>query len=167
MGGDRYEDLNMQQHTTITEATFIGAAELIPRRKRRGRPMHKMLVSFSAAYFTGALVTDLVYWQMPDVLWERFSIWLIAAGLIMAGLATVAYVIDLAGRKRIDRPAWPRAIGYGLAVLLALTNAFVHSRDGYTAVVPTGLMLSALVIVVLLLTAGVSMALANRHRIGG
>jgi len=36
-----------------------------------------MLVSFSAAYFTGALVTDLVYWHMPDVLWERFSIWLI------------------------------------------------------------------------------------------
>jgi uncharacterized membrane protein len=76
-------------------------------------------------------------------------------------------VIDLAGRRRIDRPAWPRAIGYGLAVLLALTNAFVHSRDGYTAVVPTGLTLSALVIVVLLLTAWVSMALTTRHRIGG
>jgi uncharacterized membrane protein len=155
------------KHATITEATFIGGADLRPPRKRRGRPMHKMLVSFSAAYFAGALVTDLVYWHMPDVLWERFSIWLIAAGLIMAGFAVVAYVIDLAGRKRIDRPAWPRAIGYGLAVLLALTNAFVHSRDGYTAVVPTGLTLSALVIVVLSLTAWVSRALANRHRIGG
>ena len=157
----------MQQRATITEATLIGNADLAPPRKRRGRPMHKILVSFSVAYFTGAFVTDLVYWQMPDVLWERFSIWLIAAGLIMAGVATVAYVIDLAGRRRIDRPAWPRAIGYGLAVLLALTNAFVHSRDGYTAVVPTGLTLSALVIVVLLLTAWVSMAQANRHRIGG
>jgi uncharacterized membrane protein len=124
-------------------------------------------VSFSAAYFAGALVTDLVYWQMPDVLWERFSIWLIMAGLVMAGLAIAAYAIDLSGRKRIDRPAWPRALGYGLAVLLALINAFVHSRDGYTAVVPTGLMLSALVTVVLLLTAGVSMTLASRRRIGG
>jgi uncharacterized membrane protein len=157
----------MQPQATITDATFTAEADLIPPRKRRGRPIHKLLVSFSAAYFAGALVTDLVYWQMPDVLWERFSIWLIAAGLIMTGLATVAYVIDLAGRRRIDRPAWPRAIGYGLAVLLAVTNAFVHSRDGYTAVVPTGLMLSALVIVVLLLTAWVSMAFANRHRIGG
>jgi uncharacterized membrane protein len=166
-GGTRYEDLDMQQHATITAATLIGNADLTPPRKRRGRPTHKILVSFSVAYFAGALVTDLVYWQMPDVLWERFSIWLIVAGLIMAGLATVAYVIDLAGRRRIDRPAWPRAIGYGLAVLLAITNAFVHSRDGYTAVVPTGLTLSALVVVVLLLTAWVSMALANRHRIGG
>jgi uncharacterized membrane protein len=126
-----------------------------------------MLVSFSAAYFAGALVTDLVYWQMPDVLWERFSIWLISAGLVMAGLATIAYVIDLAGRRRIDRPAWPRVVGYALAVLLSLVNAFVHSRDGYTAVVPTGLMLSALVVAVLLLTAWVAMALANRHRVGG
>jgi len=111
--------------------------------------MHRILVSFSAAYFAGALVTDLVYWQIPDVLWERFSIWLIAAGLIMAGLATVAYAIDLASGRQIDRPAWPRAIGYAVAVLLALMNAFVHSRDGYTAVVPSGLMLSSLVIVVL------------------
>jgi uncharacterized membrane protein len=125
-----------------------------------------MLVSFSAAYFAGALVTDLVYWQMPDVMWERFSIWLITAGLIMAGLATVAYVIDLAARRRIDRPAWPRAIGYAITVLLALTNAFVHSRDGYTAVVPNGLMLSALVVIVLVLTALVAGALTNRHRFG-
>ncbi len=157
----------MQQHATITEATFMGDANLKPIRKRRGRPIHKILVSFSAAYFTGALVTDFVYWQMPDVMWERFSIWLIAAGLIMAGLATLAYAIDLAGRRRIDRPAWPRAVGYALAVLLALINAFVHSRDGYTAVVPTGLMLSGLVVVVLLVTASVAAALANRHRIGG
>jgi uncharacterized membrane protein len=128
--------------------------------------MHRILVSFSAAYFAGALVTDLVYWQIPDVLWERFSIWLIAAGLIMAGLATVAYAIDLASGRQIDRPAWPRAIGYALAVLLALMNAFVHSRDGYTAVVPSGLMLSSLVIVVLLLTSWVGTALANRSHIG-
>jgi uncharacterized membrane protein len=154
------------KHATITRATFIGSADLRPPRKRRGRPMHKMLVSFSAAYFAGALVTDLVYWHMPDVLWERFSIWLIAAGLIMAGLAVIAYVIDLAARRRIDRPAWPRAIGYAIAVLLALTNAFVHSRDGYTAVVPTGLMLSTLVVVVLVLTALVASALTNRHRFG-
>jgi len=66
-----------------------------------------MLVSFSAAYFAGALVTDLAYWQTPDVLWERFSIWLITAGLIVAGLAVVAYVIDLAGGRQITAPAWP------------------------------------------------------------
>ena len=130
------------KHATITEAAFIGDANSGSSARPRGRPIHKMLVSFSAAYFAGALVTDLVYWQMPDVMWERFSIWLITAGLIVAGLAVIAYVIDLVGGRQIDRPAWPHAVGYALAVLLSLINAFVHSRDGYTAVVPTGLMLS-------------------------
>ena len=156
------------KHATITETTLIGDANLRLTTRPRGRPIHKILVSFSAAYFAGALVTDLVYWQIPDVLWERFSIWLITAGLIVAGLAAIAYVIDLAAGRRIDRPAWPRVVGYTLAVLLSLVNAFVHSRDGYTAVVPTGLMLSGLVIVVLLLTAWVGRALlANRYRVGG
>ncbi|SDT50313.1 DUF2231 domain-containing protein [Bradyrhizobium canariense] len=155
------------KHAMITEATFFGDADLRPTAKPRGRPMHKMVVSFSAAYFAGAFITDLVYWRIPDVLWERFSIWLITAGLIMAGFAAIAYVIDLAGSRQIDRPAWPRVVGYALAVSLSLINAFVHSRDGYTAVVPTGLMLSGLVVVVLLLTAWVGIALANRHRVGG
>jgi uncharacterized membrane protein len=154
------------KHATITEATFFGDTDLTSTAKPRGRPIHKILVSFSAAYFAGALITDLVYWHIPDVLWERFSVWLIAAGLIMAGLATIAYAIDLAGGRQIDRPAWPRVAGYALAVLLSLINAFVHSRDGYTAVVPTGLMLSGLVVVVLLLTAWVGTALANRLHMG-
>jgi uncharacterized membrane protein len=155
------------KHATIMNATFLADADLNSAAKPRRRPIHKMLVSFSAAYFTGALVTDLVYWQIPDVLWERFSIWLIVAGLIMAGLATIAYAIDLAGGRQIDRPAWPRVVGYAIAVLLALTNAFIHSRDAYTAVVPTGLMLSGLVIIVLLLTSWVGTALGNRPRAGG
>jgi uncharacterized membrane protein len=151
------------KHATITEADFIGDAS----SNSTATPIQNILVSFSAAYFAGALVTDLVYWQMPDVLWERFSIWLIVAGLVIAGLAAVTYVINLAGGRQIGRPAWPSVVGYALAVALSLVNAFVHSRDGYTAIVPTGLMLSSLVVVVLLLTAWVGMALANRHRVGG
>ena len=155
------------KHATIAEAAFIGDANLRSTAKPRRRPIHKMPASFSVAYFAGALVTDLVYWQMPDVMWERFSIWLILAGVVMAGLAVIAYAIDLAGGRAIDRPVWPRVVGYAIAILLAVTNAFVHSRDGYTAVVPTGLMLSGSVIVVLLLTALVGAALTRRHRIGG
>jgi uncharacterized membrane protein len=154
------------KHATITEATFLGDTNLRSTVQPRGRPLLTVLVSFSVAYFTGALVTDLVYWQMPDVLWERFSIWLIVAGLVVAGMATITYLVDLISRRKIDRPAWPRVVGYAVAVLLSLMNAFVHSRDGYTAVVPTGLMLSGLVIVVLLLTSWVGMALENRPRIG-
>ena len=157
----------MQQHATITEATLIRNDNFRPIRRDRGRPLHSMLASFSAAYFAGALVTDLVYWQMPDVLWERFSIWLIVAGLVMAGLAIFAYVINIvAGRRRRSSSAWPRLVGYALALCLAVISAFVHSRDGYTAVVPSGLMLSAGVVIVLLL-AEIATFLANPRRVGG
>jgi uncharacterized membrane protein len=157
----------MQQHATTTEVTFMSDTDLRSIAKPRQGAAHRLLVSFSAAYFTGALITDLVYWKMPDVMWERFSIWLIAAGLILAGFAAVAFVIDLASGRQIERPALPRVVGYALAVVLSLVNAFVHSRDGYTAVVPQGLTLSGLVVVVLLLTARVSTALAHRSRVEG
>ncbi len=57
-------------------------------------------------------------------------------------------------------------MGYALAVLLSLLNAFVHSRDGYTAVVPTGVMLSGLVVVILLITGWAGRALIARRREG-
>jgi uncharacterized membrane protein len=132
----------------------------------RGEPIHPTLVSFAIAYFTAALVTDLAYWQTAAVLWETFSDWLITAGLVTTGLAVVAFVIDLVLGKRSRALAWPHAVGYVLAVLLSLMNAFVHSRDGYTAVVPTGLTLSALVVAILLITGLAGRALIAHRRQG-
>src|SRR2546423_5417142 len=113
----------MQQHATIAEASFIRDADLRPARRPRGRPIHRMLVSFSAAYFAGALVTDLVYWQMPDVMWERFSIWLITAGLIMAGFGTLAPPLVLVLPRRSHGPGPARAPGPALTGLLAVPHA--------------------------------------------
>jgi uncharacterized membrane protein len=62
---------------------------------------------------------------------------------------TLTAVIDLVFAKQ--KPAWFRALGYAAAMVLALLNVFVHSRDGYTAVVPTGLTLSACVVAILLI----------------
>ena len=98
------------KHAVITETTFNTRLKSIGR-PRRG-PIHRVLVSFSAAHFTGALVTDLAYCHVPNVLWERCSIWLITAGPIMAGMAAIAYVFDLASGRQIDEPAWPRLVGY-------------------------------------------------------
>jgi uncharacterized membrane protein len=154
------------QHAIATAAPFSDD-DFRSTGKPRGRPIHGMPASFSAAYFSAALVTDFIYWRVPNVMWERFSIWLIVAGLILAGIAVIGYLIDVAGSRNIERPAWPRVVGYAVAVVLSLINAFVHSRDGYTAVVPTGLMLSGVVVVVLLLAALPGMALPNRSRAGG
>jgi uncharacterized membrane protein len=154
------------EHIRITGTTFIGDATPGSTAKPRRQPFLPMLVPFPIACFAGAFVTDLVYWRTTAVMWETFSDWLITAGLILAGLAIIAFVIDFAGGKQIRTLAWPHAIGYALAVLLSLTNAFVHSRDGYTAVVPTGLALSGLVLVILLFTGWAGSALVYRHRVG-
>ena len=155
------------EHVTMTGTSFIRDASPGSTTKHRGQAVLPMLVPFPIACFAGALITDLVYWWTPDVLWERFSVWLITAGLIIAGFAAIAGVIDFAVGKRIRTLAWPHAVGYPLALLLSLINAFVHSRDGYTAIVPTGLMLSGLVVVILLVTGWVGSALVYRDRTGG
>jgi uncharacterized membrane protein len=76
----------------------------------------------------------------------------------------MAAVIDLiAGRQR---PSWLRALGYALGVVLSLFNVFIHSRDGYTAVVPTGLTLSAIAVIVLLISSSAGWSLMHRYRVG-
>ncbi|MGY3614626.1 DUF2231 domain-containing protein [Bradyrhizobium sp. USDA 10063] len=122
--------------------------EAAPVIVSRRHAIHQMLVPFSVAYLIGAFLTDLAYWRTALVMWERFSVWLIAAGLVIAALAAIAAVIDLlSGRQR---PAWFRALTYVVAIVLSVVNVLVHSRDGYTAVVPTGLVLSGLVTILLL-----------------
>jgi uncharacterized membrane protein len=155
------------QHMRMTGASFIGEATPGSTAKPHRRAFLPMLAPFPIACFAAALVTDLIYWSTPDMLWERFSIWLITVGLLLAAVAAIAGVIDLVGGRRSGTLAWPHAVGYVLAVLVSVVNAFVHSRDGYTAIVPTGLMLSALVVVILLLTSWTASALVNRDRVGG
>jgi uncharacterized membrane protein len=133
-----------------------------------GYRFYPMLSPFPVAFFLGAFATDLVYWCTPDVMWETFSIWLITAGLILAGLSVVAGLLDLVGHRRNPglKPAWLRVLATAVALLIALINAFVHSRDGYTAVVPTGLILSGVVVIVLFCTMWMGGATAYGPRVG-
>ena len=144
-------------HVTVISTNAPPGYSSQPTVTTAGRAIHQMLAPFSIAYFTAALVTDLAYWRTAEVMWERFSVWLIAGGLVMAAFVAVAALIDLAFRKQ--RTDWARALGFALAVLLSLLNVLVHSRDGYTAVVPTGLTLSAIVVFILALTFSTGWAL--------
>ncbi|WMT75422.1 DUF2231 domain-containing protein [Bradyrhizobium sp. Ash2021] len=139
------------QHDTINETSFARDASTQSTAKADRQAIHRILLPFSVAYFTAAFVTDLLYWRTAEVMWQRFSVWLIVAGLIVAGFAVIAAVIDLA--RGTQRPARLHALGYAVGVSLSLINVFIHSRDGYTAVVPTGLMLSGVAVVILLATA--------------
>ena len=145
-------------------------ADLRPRSTAKilGHPIHPMLVPFPIAFFIGAFVTDIVYSRTAELQWQYFSIWLIVGGLIMGGLAAIAGITDYAGDRKVRalRPATPHMLLNIAVMALSLLNAFVHSRDGWTAVVPEGLILSGVVTVLLLVSAWLGGSLSYKHGVG-
>jgi len=112
-------------------------------------PLHPRVIGLGATLLIAAFASDLIYWWTVRGAWETLSIWLLTVGLIVAALSGLALVIDVL-RGQAGNIQWGRFLALAAAALLSLLNAFVHSRDGYTAVVPQGLALSAIVTIILL-----------------
>lgn len=118
------------------------------------------LMSVPIAAFIGTLITDIAYARTASMQWETFSIWLLTGGLIAGGIAVLVGLIDAFALHHW--PSWSQRLGYAVMLILALLNAFVHSRDAYTSVVPDGLTLSVLTVVAAIVT-----LLLNPRRIAG
>ena len=114
-------------------------------------PVHATLLAFPVACFSLTVLTDIAYWRTLNLLWLHFSEWLLLAGLVFGILAALARIVDCLVRR--IRPAWTAAIGGLVVLLLAALNSFVHTADGWTAVVPYGLALSALTVLAMVVTA--------------
>jgi uncharacterized membrane protein len=130
-----------------------------------GHPIHAMLVPIPIACFVGTLVTDLAYWQTANMQWANFSVWLLTIGLIVSVFVVIAGVIDFFGDRRIRalNAAWIHGIGNAIALVIAIFNAFIHSRDAYTSVVPTGLILSLITVLILAVTGWNGWTMVYRH----
>ena len=133
-----------------------------------GRPLYAMLVPIPYVCFVATLITDIVYWQSAAILWADMSAWLLLVGLIVSIFAALAGMIDFFGDPRIRelRATWIHGIGNVTAVILSIFNCMIHTRDAYTSVVPSGLILSALVVVILLVTGWNGLGLVYRHGVG-
>jgi uncharacterized membrane protein len=133
-----------------------------------GQPLHAMLVPIPLVCFVGTLVTDIVYWRTAAMLWADISAWLLVIGLLVSVIAATAGIIDFFGDRRIRelRAAWIHALGNITALVLSIFNALIHTRDAYTSVVPSGLILSALVVVILLVTGWNGWTMVYRHGVG-
>lgn len=127
-----------------------------------------MLVPIPITCFMGTLVADIAYWQSANMQWANMSAWLLTIGLLVAVLAVIAGLIDFLGSCRIRdlRAARIHAGGNAMALVIAIFNAFIHSRDAYTSVVPTGLMLSAITVLILAVTGWNGWTLVHRHGVG-
>ena len=133
-----------------------------------GHPIHAMLVPIPIVCFVGTFITDLVYAKTAEMQWANMSAWMLTVGLIVAAFAVLAGLIDFLGDRRIRalRPAWIHGVGNAVALVLAIINAFIHSRDAYTSVVPAGVTLSGLVILILLITGWNGWEMVYRHGVG-
>ena len=120
-----------------------------------GSPFFRIVVCFPIACFTCALLTDIAYYKTTDMTWADFSAWLLAVGMFTGVLAAIAGLVDLVRLRRTpaSRPVWPLVLGSIIVLALALINNFVHSRDAWTSVIPEGLGLSALTVIIMLVTA--------------
>jgi len=112
------------------------------------RPLHPFFVSLGGALLMAALFTDFMYSSNSLMQWANFSAWLITGGLILALIAAIVLVIDVA----LGRAGPIRWLDFGLlavAALLSIVNVFIHTRDAWTSVVPSGITLSAIVTILL------------------
>lgn len=138
-----------------------------PRSTARllGRPIHPMLVPIPIVCFVGTFFTDLVYAKTANMQWANFSSWLLIIGLVVSIFVVIAGLIDFFGERRIRAlpSAWIHGLGNALALILSIFNALVHTRDAYTSVVPTGLILSGTVVLILLVTAWNGWTMVYRH----
>lgn len=100
--------------------------------------------------FTAAFIFDVIYARSAVLLWDKSAAWLIFIGLLFAVIPRLINLVQVWGTSRTigltaDKVSFWLNL---LAIAAAIFNAFVHSRDVY-AVVPAGLLLSALTVILM------------------
>ncbi len=113
--------------------------------------IHYILRSFPIACFSLVLAADITYLQTSNLLWLHFAEWLLLAGVVFTGLALLALPIDLLARH--VRPSWWTVLASIVVLALATLNNFIHTADGWTAVMPYGVALSVGTVVAMIITA--------------
>jgi uncharacterized membrane protein len=100
--------------------------------------------------FVGTLIFDILYASTANVFWGKGAAWLVTAGLLFAIVPRVINLghVWLASRNTvtsIEKLAfWVNLLG----IVVAIVNAFVHSRDAY-GIVPQNVILSLITVALL------------------
>ncbi len=141
----------------------MASPPISPRAVIAGIPIHAMIVPFPIACFAGAMMTDIVYARTAEIQWANFSAWLLAFGMATGSLAALFGLIDFVRWGPKPAIGWVHAIGNMVILAIALVNNFVHARDGWTSVVPTGLTLSVVTVLMMVATGFLGHRLAYRH----
>jgi len=112
-----------------------------------------MLLSVPIFCFGAALLTDISYVKSADIQWTNFSSWLLAYGMAFIILAILVSIIRYLMTRGRTRPITDWLFGLFLlaAAVTGLFDNFIHTHDGWTSVWPTGLTLTAVTVVLLVI----------------
>ena len=129
-----------------------------PHRSVVANAIYALLNPVAFGFFVAGLIFDITYANTAVVLWGKSAAWLITLGLLFAVIPRLINLVQvwITSRQfatRADRlDFWLNLV----AIVAAIFNVFVHTRDAYE-VVPTSVWLS-LCTVLLLAIAHVVMA---------
>ena len=123
-------------------------AVIIERRYSEAiHPVHAVLLAGAFSLFLAAALSDLTYSRTFEIQWINFAAWLIAGGLVFAGIALVFVIIDLCRAHRRVRGIGPYAVLVLVMWIVGFFNALMHARDAWASM-PAGLVLSAITVVI-------------------
>ncbi len=120
--------------------------------------MHAIFATSSVPLFLGALLSDWAYFSSHEIQWVNFAAWLIAGGLLMAGPALLWGAVDvLRSSGNRHRPGLIYLSLLLATFVVGFLNALVHGKDGWAAM-PTGLILSAVVVLLVAIASAIGLA---------
>ena len=133
-----------------------------------GHPIHPMLIGFPIAFFVATVACDIAFAITRQPGWFAPTLWLLGAGLIVAALAAIAGLIDVLGDAQIRAlsTVWWHAGGNVIAVVIEIINFFIRYGEGSKSVLPTGIVLSAVVVCILLFTGWKGWEMVYRSHVG-
>ena len=132
-----------------------------------GHPLHPMLVPFPIAFLVGTLICDIVYAATANPFWADVARWLLVPALVGGGLAAGLGLMDFTTIKRAREGwiGWAHMSGNVVVMLLSAFNLVLRWNNPVGAE-DTGIVISAVVVGLLLVTGWLGGELVFRRRVG-
>jgi uncharacterized membrane protein len=122
----------------------------IVRRSPVARAVYGLLNPIPFGLFVGGLIFDGVYSGSGNMMWAKGAAWMITLGLVFAIIPRIGNLVQvwITSRRTVARAErldfWLNLV----AIVAAVLNAFVHTRDAYS-IIPAGVWLSAITVILL------------------
>src|SRR5579871_2047263 len=118
------------------------SSALQPRRSVVAESLYGLLNPIPFGCFVAALLFDIIYTNSAVILWVKGAAWLIVFGLLFAIVPRLVNLTQVWITSRRIATSTDRVdfLLNLVAIVIAIFNAFVHSRDAY-AIAPTGVWL--------------------------